>query len=74
MAGISPFHSLFDCLISPMLPLFKYAVNTAVVAPAIVKHLLKRPLGYDQALTILLIASGLNVLSNLRMGKLTPKV
>lgn len=57
-----------------MLPLFKYAVNTAIIAPALVKHLLKRPIDYDQALTILTIAAGLNVLSNIRIGKLTPKV
>lgn len=57
-----------------MLPLFKYAVNTAVIAPALVKHLLKRPVCYDEALTILTIAAGLNVLSNVRIGKITPKV
>lgn len=57
-----------------MLPLFKYVVNTAVIAPLIVKHIMKIPLNYDQLLNILGIASALNVLSNSRTGQPTPKV
>jgi hypothetical protein len=52
-----------------MLPLFKYFINTAVLAPLMVKHVLKFKLDYSQILNILAIASVLNVLSNCRKEK-----
>lgn len=57
-----------------MLPLLKYAVNTTVIAPLIVKHFLKHEVDYSQVLNVLAVASVLNVLANLRLGPATPKV
>lgn len=51
-----------------MIPLFKYLVNTAVIAPVLIQYVLKIQLDYSQVLNILAVASFLNVLANTRFG------
>lgn len=51
-----------------MIPLFKYLVNTAVIAPVLIQYVLKIQLDYSQILNILAVASFLNVLANTRFG------
>jgi len=55
-------------LIVVMIPLFKYLINTAVIAPVLIQYVLKIQLDYSQVLNILAVASFLNVLANTRFG------
>lgn len=57
-----------------MLPLFKYFVNTVVLAPLLVKHLLKQEADWSQVLNVLGLATVLNVAAGARIGKPCLKV